>query len=325
MILVTGGAGLVGKALIRQLLSAHEPVRAIYNHTPINGFTGLDTMQCNILDVAGLQEAMQGITEVYHCAAKVSFNPRHKRDLFKVNIEGTANLVNAALEAGVRKFVHVSSVAALGRIRNDELIDESMNWTEETSNSTYGQSKYLGEMEVWRGIAEGLQGVVVNPSIILGSGDWENGSSKIFKSVYDEFPWYTDGVTGFVDVEDVARAMIGLMESDISGERFILSAEDRSYGDVFRLIAKGFDKKPPHKKVTPFIAALVWRREALKSWFTGKDPLVTRETAKTAMATAHFDNSKLLKYLPGFSYTDLEESIIRICHEFEQARQAVQS
>ncbi len=318
MILVTGGAGLVGKSLIRQLRAAGNPVRAIFNHTPIAAMHNLETMHCNILDVAGLEEAMQDVTEVYHCAAKVSFNPKAKKELFKVNIEGTANIVNAAIDAGVRKFVHVSSVAALGRIRNGQVVTEKMNWTEETSNSVYGQSKYLGEMEVWRGIAEGLQAVVVNPSIILGPGDWESGSSKIFKSVYDEFPWYTDGTTGFVDVDDVARAMIMLMQSSINAERFILSAENRKYSDVFRQIAASFGKKAPHKKVTPVIAAIVWRWEALKSRFTGKEPLVTRETAQTAMANVQFDNTKLLTQLPGFAYTPLNDSISNICKDFEK-------
>ena len=295
MILVTGGAGLVGKELITQLLSKGEKVTAIYNKTYLPTFNSplLQQVQCNILDVVGLEEIMQqhNIQQVYHCAAIVTFNPARKHELFKVNIEGTANVVNAALNAGVKKMLHVSSVAALGRIREKEAINEKMNWTEETSNSNYGQSKYLAEMEVWRGIGEGLDAVMVNPTMIFGDGDWNAGSSQIFKTVYEEFPWYSEGVTGFVDVRDVVKAMIALMESNISSERFIISAEDRSYKDVFNLIAKAFGKKAPHKKVTPLLAQIVWRLEAIKSMFTGKDPLVTKETAKTALAMVHFDNS----------------------------------
>lgn len=315
MILVTGGAGLLGSELIQQLLARGSQVRAIYNKTLLPHFPANqpEQFQCNILDVMGLEEAMQDVEEVYHCAAIVSFDPSAKEELFKVNIEGTANVVNAALATGVKKLVHVSSVAALGRIRENETIDETMNWTEETSNSNYGKSKYLGELEVWRGIGEGLNAVIVNPVIILGEGDWNAGSSQLFKSLYDEFPWYTNGITGFVDARDVAKAMIALMESDISSERFIISAENKTYQDLFNLIATAFGKKLPYKKVTPFIAGVVWRLEAMKSRFTGKKPLITKESAGTALASVHFENSKLLDWLPGFQYRTVEETIKDIC------------
>jgi nucleoside-diphosphate-sugar epimerase len=320
MVLVTGGAGLLGKELITQLLDEGKTVRAIYNKTTLADFQSghLQQFQCDILDVVGLEEAMKGIEQVYHCAAIVSFNPKRRQEMFKINIEGTANIVNAALDAGVKKMVYASSVAALGRIRENERINESMNWTEETSNSRYGQSKYLAEMQVWRGIGEGLNAVMVNPSLIIGPGDWNSGSSRIFKSVYEEFPWFTTGITGFVDVRDVAKAMIQLMNSNVTAQRFIISAENRSFTDIFNLIAKAFGKKPPHKKVTPFLAKIVWRLEAIKSYFTGKEPLVTKETARTALANADFDNSKLKKYLPGFTYQKIEDSITHTCAVLQQ-------
>ena len=234
MILVTGGSGLVGSELISQLLAQDSKVKAIYNSTPLTiSHQNLTTINCDIMDTAALEEEMQGITRIYHCAGIVSFNKKNKNNLLKVNIEGTANVVNAALDAGVKKIIHVSSVSALGRIRENETITEEMNWTEETSNSLYGKSKYLGELEVWRGIGEGLEAVIVNPSIILGGNDWSKGSSEIFKSVYNEFPWYTEGITGVVDVRDVARAMILLMNSEINRERFILNAENLSYKKIF--------------------------------------------------------------------------------------------
>lgn len=320
MILVTGGAGLLGKELITQLLAQGKKVRAIYNKTPLPHFHlgNLEQKQCDILDVMALEEAMDGVEQVYHCAAIVTFNPKRKRELFKINIEGTANVVNAALDAGVKKMVYVSSVAALGRIRENEPVNENMNWTEETSNSSYGQSKYMAELEVWRGIGEGLDAVIVNPTIILGAGDWESGSSKIFQTVYKEFPWYSDGVTGFVDVKDVAAVMTRLMESSITAQRFIVSAENRTYKDVLTLIAKAFGKKPPRKKVTPSIAKIVWRLEAVKSWFTKKDPLVTRETSKTALAKVNFDNSKLKKFIHDFNYRPIEETIAQTCAALQQ-------
>lgn len=315
MILVTGGAGLLGSQLIRSLLADGCSVRAIYNKTPLPHFDGgqVEQYQCSILDMVGLEEAMQGVDEVYHCAAIVSYDPARTHELFKINIEGTTNVVNTALNTGVKKLVHVSSVAALGRIREDVPVNESMNWSEETSNSNYGRSKYLSELEVWRGIGEGLDAVIVNPVIILGDGDWDSGSSQIFKSVYHEFPWYTEGISGFVDVRDVAQAMIGLMNSNITNERFIISAENRSYREIFNLVAAAFGKKQPAKKVTPFIAAMVWRAEKLKKMFTGKNPLLTKETAATAQAKMEFDNKKLLKFLPGFKYRSIEETVAETC------------
>jgi len=320
MILVTGATGLVGSHLIQQLAAQHKKVRALYRSQipSISNSQHVEWFQADILDVTALDEAMEGITQVYHCAAIVSFNPKKKKELHQTNIEGTANIINACLNANIEKMVFVSSVAALGRIREDKPIDETMNWTEETSNSEYGKSKYLAEMEVWRGIGEGLNAVMVNPTIILGAGDWNKGSSEIFKSAYDEFPWYTDGTTGFVDVADVVKAMMLLMDSDITSQRFIVSGETTTYQNLFSSIAKSFGKKPPHKKVTPLIASIVWRVEAIKSKLTGTEALLTKETAKTAQTKVSFDNSKLKQYLPNFSYTPLHESIKRICDELKQ-------
>lgn len=315
MIFVTGASGLVGSHLLQELIKQGKPVKALYrNIIPEIPFKEkIQWVRGDILDVMALEEFMEGVNEVYHCAAIVSFNPKSRGEMFKVNVEGTINVVNACLEAGVNKLCYVSSVAALGRIRNHQEVDETINWSEETSSSNYGKSKHLAEVEVWRGISEGLQAVIVNPVIILGAGDWSKGSSGIFKSVYNEFPWYTEGVNGFVDVKDVVNAMIQLMESGISEQRFILSEGNHSYKEVFSLIAKEFGKKPPHKKVTPLMASLVWRLQGIKALFIGKDPLVTRETAQTAQAVVHFNNTKLKKYLPHFTYTPLAETIKQVC------------
>ncbi len=312
--LVTGASGLVGGELIKQLLEKNYDLTAIYNTTPVDIIHPcLKTKQCNVLDPIGLEEIMKGIAHVYHCAAIVSFEPKDKYRLFKINIEGTANVVNACLDAGVEKLVHVSSVSALGRIRNGEVVNEQMNWSQETSNGTYGKSKYLSELEVWRGIGEGLNAVIVNPSTILGGNSWENGSASLFRTAYDEFKWYTDGVSGFVDVRDVARAMILLMNSEISGERFILSAENLSYKQIFSSIAKCFDKKPPQKKISTFMAEVVWRIETLKTRITGKKHLLTKETARTAQTEVYFDNSKILNEVPAFKFTPIASSIAHTC------------
>ncbi len=316
-VLVTGGGGLLGSHLLKRLAGKGHKITALYRNSFPNELLpdNITWLKADVLDVPALYDAMVGVQQVYHCAAVVSFNPKHTANMFNINIEGTANVVNAALNAGVDKLVFASSVAALGRIRKEGAINETMNWSQKTSNSKYGQSKYLAEMEVWRGIGEGLNAVMVNPAIILGRADWNKGSAGIFKSAYNEFPWYSTGGGGFVDVLDVVEAMVLLMNSQLTAQRFIVSAENRSYREVFNLMANSFGKKPPHKKVTPLLSSLVWRMEAIKSAVSKSNPLLTRETANTAMTAVQFDNSKLLKAFPQFKYQPLEATIQRVCKE----------
>ena len=320
MILVTGGTGLLGTHLILALHHLHLPVRALYRtEIPATIKDKAEWVNSDILDVVALEQCMDGITEVYHVAGFVSFHKKHRQQLFQVNVEGTANVVNACLKAGVKKLVHVSSVAAMGRTRKDGLINETLLWNDETSNSEYGRTKYLGEMEVWRGIGEGLNAAIVNPTIIFGEhGDWTKGSMNIFRNIYKGFPWYSSGGSGFVDADDVALAMISLMQSDIAAERFLVAAENRTYGEIFFMIADAFGKKRPHKKVSPFMAAVVWRAEKIRSLFSGKDPMITKETARTSLALVRVDNQKLLTALPAFKYQPIQQSIERICAALQQ-------
>lgn len=321
-VLVTGGTGLVGSHLIKSLISQGTRVKALYRRNlPNINQEQVEWIKGDILDVISLNEAMKDVEQVYHCAAIVSFAPKQKQEMFTTNIEGTANVVNAALSAGVKKLCFVSSVSALGQLSKGMEIDESITWNEETNDSNYSKSKYLAEVEVWRGIGEGLKAVIVNPSIILGAANWNQGSAKIFKTAFEEFPWYTEGENGFVDVHDVVSIMIQLMKSNISGERFIISGENRTYKDIFTAIANAFGKKPPHRKVTPFIAALVWRLEALKTIFTNENSLLTMETARSAQAIIHYNNSKIKAFFPSFKYTSVDETIKRVCKEFKQQYQ----
>ena len=315
MILVTGGTGLLGTHLILHLHSLGLRPRAIYrNQIPIVIKDKAEWVQGDILEIISLEEAMKGIKQVYHVAGFVSFSPKHRFTMQQINIEGTANVVNLCLDANIDKLVHVSSVAALGRIRIGKPIDETMNWTEETSNSEYGKTKYFGEMEVWRGIGEGLNAVIINPVIILGEhGDWTKGSMNIFRNVYNGFKWFTTGSTGFVDADDVARAMVMLMDSKVTAERFVISAENITYQHLFNMVADNFGVKRPFTKVTPFLSEVVWRLEKLKSIFTGTDPLITKESAITGMAAVTFNNTKLLNALPDFRYQSLAVSVKRIC------------
>ncbi len=321
MVFVTGGTGLLGGYLLRELLKRGEKVKALYrNQYPVllssEETSSIEWVKGDIHDTELLRELCSEAEEVYHCAGLVSFNPSRKHDLLRINVQGTANVVNACLSGGVRKLVHVSSVSALGRKRNNATVTEESKWSEENNLSGYGRSKYLAELEVWRGISEGLNAVIVNPTIILGVGNWDDSSAATFKNAYKEFPWYAEGISGFVDATDVAMSMIELMKSGISEERFIISAENLSFRDVFTMMAKKFGKTPPKWKVSPAIASIVWRWERIKSFFTGEDPLLTKETAETSQMKVYFDNSKLKKFLPGFSFRPLEQSISESCSEY---------
>ncbi len=320
-VLVTGASGLLGQALVSQLLEAGYVVRAVRNKTPLSIASddrSLEVVEADLLDIVRVEEILEEVDYVCHCAGLVSFAPARQQELFAINVTATANLVNACLDSPVKKLVHVSSVAALGRSGASDIVDEKTPWKEHVRNSQYGKSKYLGELEVWRGIAEGLNAVVVNPSIILGPGDWTKGSASIFKKMYDGFDWYTEGMNGFVDVRDVAGAMIALMESDIQAERFIVSGVNAMYQTVFEQIAVAFGKKPPTKKVTPFLGALACRLEKIRAFFTRQEPLITRETMNTSLACYQYDNTKLRQAIPGFAYRSLTDTIRYCCDRFQQ-------
>ena len=317
-VFVTGGSGLVGSALIRQLLKQNIPIKALYHQNTSKLLTDeeskkVEWVQGDILDISLLIDTLQTCKQVYHCAAIVSFHPSKKEWMYTINVEGTANIVNAALECGIEKLVHVSSVAALCKSANNEPITEKAEWTEDENASYYGKTKFFAELEVWRGIGEGLSAVIVNPAIILGESNWLQGSTAIFKKVWDEFSFYTEGSNGFVDAADVATAMILLMESDIEAERFIMASEHHTYKQLMERIAFHFDKPAPSKKAPAYLLELAWRWEALKTLLSKQEPLITKETVKKAFAHAVYNNEKLLKFLPAFRYTSLDTTIERTC------------
>jgi nucleoside-diphosphate-sugar epimerase len=320
MIFVTGGAGLVGAALLKQLLAQNKgPIKALYrNHLPPTlskeELQQIHWIKGDVLDTPLLYKELNECRQVYHSAAVVSYHPKRREQMYRINIEGTANIVNASLENGIEKMVHVSSVAALGRIRKGELVTEDTKWSEETNNSHYGKTKFYSELEVWRGIGEGLNAVMVNPSIILGESLWDTGSTALFRNMWNEFPWYTLGSTGYVDTQDVAKAMIGLMESNITAQRFILSNEHFTYKEVLTKIAAAFGKQLPKLEAKPWMGELVWRLEYIKSFITDKEPLLTRETTRTAHASTVFSNEKIRNSLPGFAFTPADETIRRTCN-----------
>ncbi|MBI5372778.1 MAG: SDR family NAD(P)-dependent oxidoreductase [Sphingobacteriales bacterium] len=329
-ILVTGGTGFLGSYIIKELVKKNYPVRAIRrgNKTPFwipGDITGkVEWVEGDILDVVALQDAMEGVDTVIHAAAVVSFSRKERNRLYQVNVEGTANVVNMALEKNVRRLVHISSVAALGRTTGGGHVNEEKKWEDSKVNTHYAKSKFKAELHVWRGISEGLDAVILNPGTILGYGDWSQGSCAIFKQIYKGFPWYTPGINGFVDVEDVARATVLLMESSISEERFIVNGDNWPFKKLQDAMAAGFGKKAPYREATPFLLQSAWRIEKLKSLFTGRRPLLTRESARVAISQTWFDNDKILKALPGFSFTPLEQTIKKACENYLGTIPAVQ-
>ncbi len=322
MILVTGGTGFLGSYIIKQLVEKGYGVRAIRrsNNTPswisADIFNKVEWVEGDVLDVVALEDAMEGVDAIIHSAAVVSFAKKGRRNMYQVNVEGTANVVNMALEKNVRRMVHISSVAALGRTANGGHVNEEKKWEESKVNTHYAISKFKAELHVWRGISEGLDAVIINPGTILGYGDWHSSSCAIFKQVYDGFGWYTPGINGFVDVEDVARAAIILLESSITEQRFIVSGDTWSFKKLQDTISLHFGKKGPARKTTPFLLGIAWRMEKLKSLFTGKKPLLTKESARVAQSQTWFDNEKLLHTLPEFNYTPLEETIKKACEKY---------
>jgi nucleoside-diphosphate-sugar epimerase len=330
-ILVTGGTGFLGSYIIKDLVEKNYSVRAIRRTTSklpfyIAGeiFEKVEWVEGDILDIVSLEDAMEDIGAVIHSAAMVSFHKADKKQMYQVNIQGTANVVNTALEKDVSRLVHVSSVAALGRTKIGGHVSEERRWQENKVNTHYAISKYRAELEVWRAIGEGLAAVIINPSTVLGYGDWNSSSCRIFKTVYDEFPWYTTGVNGFVAIEDVARATVLLMESNISEQRFIVNGDNWSFQQLFNTIADAFGKQHPHRRVTRLLGSVAWRMEKVKSLLADSKPLLTKESMRIAHSHTYFGNDKLLKTLSGFSFTPLQECIQKACKKYLNAINSVQ-
>jgi dihydroflavonol-4-reductase len=322
-ILITGANGLVGSNIARKFAEANFEVLALCR-------LGCDTRLLNdilpkitivegdVLDINSLERAFYNIDYVIHAAAVVSYSPKDRDKMYKVNVEGTANVVNICVEKKIKKLCYVSSIAALGKPHTpneqavEAIIDENQKWEESPLNSHYAKSKFLGELEVWRGEAEGLKTIVVNPSVILGEGDWSKSSTQLFKYVFDEHNFYTEGNLNYVDVKDVVEAIFQLTISEISSERFILNGGTIIYKDFFERVAQVFRKKPPTRAISPFLTEILWRVEAIRSFFTQKSPLITKETSKNSRTKFAYKNQKIRQAL-SFEFTNLDDTIVRVC------------
>lgn len=334
MILVTGGTGLVGSHLLYQLIVDNDNIIAIYrtkeklalvkkvfsyyteNYDEL--FSKITWIKADITDVPSLQTVFKKpISKVYHCAALVSFDPKDYHKMRQTNIEGTANLINLSIDHKIQRFCFVSSIAAIGDSIDNNPINEENEWIDNGDKHGYAITKYGAEIEVWRGSQEGLDVIIVNPGVILGSGFFNEGSGKIFSQVYNGFKFYTEGVTGFVSVKDVVKIMIQLTESTICNERFILVSENKSFKDILFRIADNFNVKKPSVKATPFMTSIFWRIDWFLTIITGKVPLMTKNSAKSSHNKEAYDASKITKTLD-FKFQKIDTTIQEVCSKFEK-------
>ena len=330
MILVTGGTGLVGAHLLLHLIETRniggEKIRAIYRtvesinktrslfrlYNKTNLFESIEWLQADIIDIPSLELAFKGISQVYHCAAIISFDPKDEEKIRKINIEGTANIVNFSLNYNIQKLCYISSIAALGDLATHEtIITEKTEWNPEKTHSDYAISKYGAEMEIWRGQQEGLNIVIVNPGVIIGPGFQEQGSGLLFKKVADGLSFYTLGTSGFVAVSDVVKITCELMESDIKNKRFTLIAENILFRDVLNSIADALHKQRPTKHAKPFLTEIAWRADWFLSVIFGQKRQFTKATAKASYSKNLYSNKKIKDTL-NIEFTPIHQYIKEI-------------
>jgi dihydroflavonol-4-reductase len=322
MIAVTGSNGLLGSYIVRKLVTNNIPFVALKRkgsnlsllHDLKESITWRDI---DITDAVSVEEALEGVSGVIHTAAYVSFNPRKADTIFQINTEGTRNVVNACLVSNVKRLVHISSVAALGRQKGQDFLSEENKWIDSGVNSMYGKSKYKAELEVFRGQEEGLSTVILNPSVILGYSNWDKSSTQLFKYVWHERPFYINGSLNYVDVRDVADAAVQLFHSSIEGERFIVSGGSIPFKGFFDKTALRFEKKAPSVKVNATLAKLLARIEGVRTWFTGSEPIITRETARLIDTFFQYDNLKLKKAI-NFNFQTIDATLEWCCEEYKK-------
>jgi len=324
MILVTGGTGLLGSHVVLELTLREDLIRLLYRSEkkrselkrlflavdPTNGlqrFERIEWVLGDITDIPSLADAFRGVTHVYHCAGLVSFNNLRHAELFKINREGTANVVNSCLDYGIKKLCYVSSTAAIGG-QATEIKTEKSVWKQGLTTSAYALSKYAAEREVWRAKEEGLDVVIVNPSVIFGAGNWNDSSLTIFKTVSKGLSFYTPGVNGFVDARDVADIMIDLMQSTITGERFLCVGQTLPFKDVLDEIALQLGRNRTRWKAPRWASEVLWRLNWLSSLMTGKDPVFTKNSVKSAYSKVQFSNEKVKSAL-GYQFRSITDTI----------------
>ena len=332
MILVTGGTGLVGAHLLYELALSNEKIRATRRASSDIGlvrkvfgyylekdkaeklFNKIEWIQSDINDIPSLEKAFKEVDYVYHCAALISFDPSDEKKLRKINIEGTANIVNLCISHEIKKLCYVSSVAALGSAGKDSEIDESSKWNPEDNHNDYAISKYGAEIEVWRGTQEGVDVVIVNPGIIIGPGFWNSGSGKIFSRIANGLKYHFPKVSGFVGVQDVVKSMILLMNSSITNEKFVLVSENLSFEHVLKKTAQYLKKSEPTHQLKKWMITMGWIAQKIGSWFGFKRE-ITRESINGLFSETYYRNSKIKEEL-GFEFTPVDEVLKETSEKF---------
>ncbi len=313
MILVTGGTGLVGSHLLYHLLLKNDSVKAIHQNTSdllavkeVFSYysSDVDTLynkifwvEADLNDIPDLEIAFKDITHVYHCAAFISFDPKDYKKMRKISIDGTTNIVNQCILNSIHKLCFVSSIATLEKDIKKDVIDESENWDNTKDKSGYAITKYGAEKEVWRASQENVDMVIVNPGVILGSGFWNKGSSSLFSKVKNGFPFYTEGITGFVDVIDVVQIMQKLMLSEVKNERFVLVSENITYKELFFQIADALKVKRPALRVSKTWSEIIWRFEKVKSTIFRSSPVITKYSSRSSQSKKIYSSLKIKSVL----------------------------
>lgn len=324
LVFLTGSTGLVGGHLLVYLYQSGQKIRALirtkssfaqlrlickfYNQSFDELFDSVEWVYGNTLDFVGLCMHLKGVDDIYHCAAVVSFNSKNSEELLRTNIQGTANMVDAALKCDVKGFCFISSIGALGNAKNGGYIHEDTPWKNEGKVSVYSESKFRSELEVWRGNNEGLNTIIVNPGIILGPGCPDKGSLLLFQKGRKGMPFYTRATTGYVDVRDVCTTVMKLMKKNIFGRRFILVSENIDNKELFTMIASEFNQKPPRIHAGKNMLQLgAFVSEVLGS-ITGKTPQLTKETIRTAQKPQKYSNQQIKSAL-NFDFIPLQKTI----------------
>lgn len=322
MIGVTGANGLLGSFIIRKLIDDNEKFVAF--RRPSSDTSLLDDVEdkiewrhLDLLDPVAMDAPLQDVTTVIHGAAMLSFNPRHASLVSRINTEGTRNLVNACLANDVNRFVYISSVAALGRLKGQTKIDEGNKWVENSKHTGYATSKYYAELEVFRGQEEGLSTVIVNPSVILAPADWKKSSARLFKYVWDKRAFYIEGSLNYVDVRDVAAATLALLNSGMENERFILNAGTVSFKEFFDGVAARFGRKPPMIKLNRNFLKIVAGIEAFSARIRQAEPNIAPETARLAGTCFLYENKKI-KNLLRLEFRTLDDTLDWCCRYYMQ-------
>lgn len=317
-ILITGATGFLGSHLAIALIERGYELTAIHRKDNVPEHLqniGIHWVKAELFDLYKLNELLADKETIVHAAGMVSYSDRAMPKLKKVNVEATADLVNLALENEVENFVHISTIAALNGNKEGKPICEEDFGKDFKELTYYGQSKMLGEKEVWRGAAEGLNAVVVNPSVIIGACDWSNSSPRLFKQIYRGWDYYTEGSTGYVGVEDVVAMTLDLFEGQHFNQRYILSADNLNFKDFFTMMAKHLNKKAPSKRASKTQAKWLARLDNVRHRISGSKPLLTKQLLKSLFNHTAYDNSLVRKTL-GREFESIDSAIERSAKVF---------